>query len=455
MYSLIRTSLEGELRADTLIDLYDSVLETDLTVEERELLSDIKFQLAVGNRPTFEALSVRFPFLKWNYDGAVCYDSVESLVTDLLSFIRSKKNIKVADELSKMSEKIVKHNVVSSEDFESIRELYRSVDYSVKRDPEGCLESVKAEYLVDCERGKDAFIYSYIDEVDRVVGGFESGSLATIFAFVASFKTTMALNIAYRNYMNGKNVVFLSKEVPIKSLLFNILSMHSVVSGKGKSVEHEDIRKYRLNKEDSDYVWEVLFPDLFTDGRGKLYLLDETYFNTWSPLEIEETLLGIDRKSKIDLVIVDYLQLFKFDYFSKKVYDIKEVMNSYVSFFRRMAISFNGRPLNVILLSQANREGWKRAVKNQGCYDLTAISEVNELERSSYYVLSIFTDDALKLSKEAKVQILKNRSGMVSEPFLVRTDVEHYLFGDSLVGTGGSADAGSFDSLDLDAIFKI
>lgn len=83
-----------------------------------------------------------------------------------------------------------------------------------------------------------------------------------------------------------------------------------------------------------------------------------------------------------------------------------------------------------MVAAQANREGWARAVKNQGAYDLRAIAEANELEKSSIVVLSIYTDENLKLAKEANMCLLKNRYGpVIVDPVAIKFDPEMYNVG--------------------------
>ena len=50
--------------------------------------------------------------------------------------------------------------------------------------------------------------------------------------------------------------------------------------------------------------------------------------------------------------------------------------------------------------AQTNREGNKRAEKNKGSYDLQALADLNELERSASYVVFLYTSDDMKLLQE-------------------------------------------------------
>ena len=66
---------------------------------------------------------------------------------------------------------------------------------------------------------------------------------------------------------------------------------------------------------------------------------------------------------------------------------------------------------------QTNREGKKRAARRDGLYDLQAISDLNEIERSSTYCMFLFTSDDSKIVQETKVCMLKHRLGAVlTEP---------------------------------------
>ena len=85
----------------------------------------------------------------------------------------------------------------------------------------------------------------------------------------------------------------------------------------------------------------------------------------------------------------------------------------------------------VLMLSQSSRDGWKEAVRTEGRYRLTALAEANELERASSIVLSVFSSDALKQVKAAKVQLLKHRDGQAwAEPMEVYVDPVYSVFGD-------------------------
>ena len=102
--------------------------------------------------------------------------------------------------------------------------------------------------------------------------------------------------------------------------------------------------------------------------------------------------------------------------------------------------------------AQTNREGWKRAVKRGGVYDLTALAEVNEGERASSVVMSIYVDENMKAAKEAKVQLHKVRFGPgIADPVSVFVDGDAYIFGEEVAGFGAMPSSDDFDALFSDS----
>lgn len=133
-----------------------------------------------------------------------------------------------------------------------------------------------------------------------------------------------------------------------------------------------------------------------------------------------------------------------------------EIINQYISFIRRLGIRFRRdkenptqwRKLTNVVLAQTNRTGWQRAVKNNGRYTLTALSEANELERASSYVVTLFTNEDMKISKEASAQLLKSRYGQtIYEPINIFADPERYIVGEENVSVNNEMSDSMFDQM--------
>ena len=69
------------------------------------------------------------------------------------------------------------------------------------------------------------------------------------------------------------------------------------------------------------------------------------------------------------------------------------------------------------LAVQVNRKGWIKACKSEGKYALDAISDLNEVERSSTYIVFMFTSPDMRMSQETKITLMKHRLGsLIVEP---------------------------------------
>jgi len=77
--------------------------------------------------------------------------------------------------------------------------------------------------------------------------------------------------------------------------------------------------------------------------------------------------------------------------------------------------TMNGAKIGTGFAVQVNRDGWKRAVRNEGKYTLLALSEFHEIERSSTYVVFVYSDSYMMQVNEMKVQMQKHRIGSVMQ----------------------------------------
>ena len=264
--------------------------------------------------------------------------------------------------------------------------------------------------------------------------------------------TTMSLNIAHLNaYELGYNICYLSLETPKEDINWNLLSCHSYSTKfqRYNFVSHAKMRWGTMTADEEDFIFNEVEPDLKNDyidddgntrKRGKVIILDESDFKTFSFGEISSVIEKVDDKlgGKLDCVIVDYIQLCKFSGHGV-TYDANSQINSYVTFFRRLAQNFKKeikedgteevRQLTMILLAQINRSSWQKASRNDGRYDITCLADANELERGSARVFTTYTSEDLKARKSAQVQILKNRAGQTMyDPVTVYADGEAYVF---------------------------
>ena len=438
------------------------------------LLNSFESSGAFPGKDLFEMV---FPETKGGFSK-----TVEIPITDLrvyiFTVIDARLNDYVHDSISKLNQR-VKDEGINQEISDEFSRLETLSNRNKVKEVELDIDS-KKEY--ELKKLRPTGLQTGIKEIDDRIGGMSEGTVTTIAGFVANFKTTFAVNIAHINaYYLGYNIVYISLETPKQDMNWNLLSCHSFIQdapgfGKFNFVGHDKMRHCLMTADEEDFIFNVVEPDLKNDyigddgkthKRGKIIILDESDFNTFSFSEITSVLEKVDDEldGHLDAVIVDYIQLCKFSG-SGYTADTNSQINAYVTFFRRLSQNFrkvvdaNGKEdtkqLVMILLAQLIRGGWQKASRNNGKYDLTALADANEVERGSYRIFTTYTTEEMKGRKSAQVQILKNRSGQTMyEPAVVYADGEAYVFADEDSQAGNTFGSGTFDgTASIDSAFS-
>lgn len=406
-----------------------------------------------GQTPSRDLFCKMFPETKTFLEDP---NIVEISVNDLKVYIFNLVDLRVNDYISKRLEELnkkVKTVGITAEIADEFQKLQRLSNRNKAKDID---INISGRSNYEDLKLRPSGMETGIKEVDEKIGGMDEGTVTVIAGFTSQFKTTWALNIAHRNaYKNNYNIAYFSLETKKQDIYWNLLSRHSYEGHLSKFdfVGHDKMRRCLLTPEQEDYVFDVVEKDLYspytipgTDeqvDRGRVVLLDESDFESFSFGEITSVLEMVDKKlnGRLDCVIVDYIQLCKFSGEGVVSNETSQI-NAYVSFFRRLSQNFkkevapdgtvHTRQLIVILLSQIRRDAWRRAVNKKGVYDITCMSDASELEKSAFRIFTTFTSEEMKARKIAQVQILKNRSGMtmVEEPCTVFAHGEAYVFCD-------------------------
>ena len=428
-----------------------------------------------GYFPSQNLLEMQFPELKGELDNVQVIPITDFRVY-LFNFLDSRVNSYIHDRMAQLNEQVKKKGITEeiTKEFDKLQKISnrnKAKDVDINIDSKSVYNEMKLKPLG---------LITGIKSIDERIGGMNPGTVTTIAGFTSQYKTTFALNIARINsYYKGYNIAYLSLETPKNDMNWNLLSCHSYEAhlSKFSFVGHDRMRQCKLTQDEEDFIFNEVEPDLHSTmknaagedvPRGRIVFLDESDFDSFSFGEISAVLEKVDDELKsvtgfgLDAVIVDYIQLCKFSG-SGMTSDANAQINSYVTFFRRMAQNFrkevdsNGketvRQLTMILLSQINRDNWRRARNNEGRYDITCLADANELERGSYRVFTTYTNEDLKGRKSAQVQILKNRTGQTMyDPSVVYADGESYTFmdEDGMTQTFG----GNNGQMTIDAAFS-
>lgn len=394
--------------------------------------------------PTELIFLTKFPEYKIQYSESVILDS-DSLTFYKKEFIERHKNLAISRRLLSMADSVVEKGL----NYDQVEELRSYITDSRSTETAELTDLEEYELALKTQSG----FKIYIPQLDNVIGSIEKGFLTTIAGYAGNYKSTLALNIATKSARDGKNVVYFSLEMPKRDVMYNVWSCYS---GEPKfshnPIPHDAIRKGKLSDEEKSHLFNVVIPDYNQVVKPNLHILDESDIGDFSEGVIRDLLYSIDDEKPIDIIFVDHVGLSKY-YVKNKSVSAGEAINSYVSIFRRLAVNFrkdgdNYRQVAVVLLSQTNRQGWLKARKSQGRYQLNGLSESNELERSSAIVITTYVDDDLSLSHEAAVCLLKSRFGAtIQEPVTTYCDPRVYAYGERSVLSSDQLDVNMFDSL--------
>lgn len=422
--------------------------------------------------PTQEVFLLKFPQYRSQLEDTASF-SIADLRSYRLQFITRHQNISASKMFYKFAN-IAAVEGVTQEMVEAVRKQTKFDD-----EIEESSMSFRERYMKSMQ--DNSGLKTYVEQVDEVIGSISKGSVCTIAGFTGSFKTTWAVNMAVKNALEGKNIVYISLEVTKEQIEYSVFSLFSTDSRFSKlgyqPLNHLNIRQNNLREDDLNFLCDVLEPEYRKVIEPNFHILDESKFKTFSESEIIDILYKLDDEKPIDAVFFDHAGLFAFKSPLYNSGNVGVAINKYVSFIRELSIDFrhvNGekRSIASVLLAQTNRTGYNKAKqqyrkltqvsrpgdKNHSVinqtegYSLTALSDANELERCSSTVLSVYTDDILKQAKQAYVQILKTRYCNSVPPISVSIEPEVYKFGGDASVEESQLSANLIDNLSVCSI---
>lgn len=293
------------------------------------------------------------------------------------------------------------------------------------------LEDMHSEEILNKVEYSGEGAMTGISDLDNILYSIPLGVMACMFAGRSMGKSTFVDNFVYLNTVQKDyNGLYFSLEIPRDTIYLRLLSRHSYHMNPSKAIPFAKIRRGFLDDSDKGILIEVE-KDLKKNQKGRLRILDMSSGIDFNPLEFGGFLESIYKKDPFNLVTFDYIQLVKFSTFKGiSEYDLQ---NKLVAILRQKTVSIGGgNTLITLILSQANQDGIERAIKRKGKFDLRAVAEANEINKSCPIVMSLYLDDVLRSSSEIKFQLLKNREGeLIEEPGVSFFDPAHIMMGES------------------------
>jgi replicative DNA helicase len=295
-----------------------------------------------------------------------------------------------------------------------------------------------------------------IDDIDCLIGGFTAGKIMVVAAPPGCFKTSFSINFitcGLTEYEEENNTLVLSLELPPNEMYWKIIKRYSYKEKWG--VDIKAVLKGLLADSEKEQLFNIV-EKFNKDLKSKLYIqgLDDIGHNN-SIIELRQQLIGYIEKYNIKTIVIDYMQIFKSLRFSGYK-DEYAMQNDVVIMLHVISSIYNTR---IMLLSQMNRDGIKKANKNGGRFSMENLAEVNALERYGYYIVTLFANQELKSSNQFKFQLLKHRDGFtIEEPKCAFVIPEYFVLGrndeftfDKMVGIDESKIENSTDNfLDLE-----
>ena len=286
-------------------------------------------------------------------------------------------------------------------DFEEI--MQRTIDYAEKA-------FKKSEDVIGIKTG--------LSDFDKKIGGLHKSDLIIIAGRPSMGKTAFATNIASnisKEFENKKNVLFFSLEMSSEQLATRLL-------GELAEISSENIRTGNLSKKDFGKILSS------SDDLKKLNLfIDDTPALTISSIRTRARRLK--RKSGLDLIILDYLQLVNGE--SKKINDNRvQEISDITRGLKTIAKEFD---IPVVALSQLSRKVEDREEKRPQLADLRESGSIEQdadlvvfLYREEYYLArteppegtdkhEIWTNKMEKVHNVAEAIIAKHRHGPISK----------------------------------------
>ena len=234
----------------------------------------------------------------------------------------------------------------------------------------------------DFQSGKSNGIPTGFPTLDKYLYGLNPGMVYVVGARTSVGKTTLATNIAYTAAAKGFKVGFLTVEMSASDIADKLLCMSAKVpmsnflSGKITANEGAKIEDASLKVGQLPIVFtEIKSADLAT---------------------LELSLMRLVKVDNVQLVILDYLQLFDVDdgKFRKSFEATKEISKSLKMMARNLEVP-------ILVLSQLNR-----AAPEEGEPELIHIADSDQIARDSDAVMLLFRDGDGHF-----VSLAKNRRG--------------------------------------------
>jgi len=290
----------------------------------------------------------------------------------------------------------------------SIEELKFKIEYDNYQQTIDQIQSLEGEMSDQSEHSMKSIVgktIEYIDNVnehgtglssgfeslDALTSGFRAGSLNVLAGRPSMGKSTLALNIA-NHLSNTKNVLFFSLEMSQVQLMMKMVSCDS-------NIPLTKVEKGSLNDDEQTNFYK----SLAKAGNKNMNIIDKSGL---SVKNIYSTAKKLNSDKKLDIILIDYLQIMKYD----KGREVSELGN----ITRELKYLAKDLEIPIILLSQLSRGVEQRENKRPFMSDLRSSGEI---EQDADMIMFVYRDDYYHDDSpdrgQAELIVAKNRMGQI------------------------------------------
>jgi len=240
---------------------------------------------------------------------------------------------------------------------------------------------------------KDHRLQTGYKNMDNKLTGLKWWDMVIVAARPSMGKTALAMNLAQNIWFNKKSVAIFSLEMSKEQLTDRMIA-------SAMGIDSWKLQKWELEDSEFSKIWEAM--EML--GEADIYIDDSA---GWNLVDLKSKARRLKMESRLDLIIIDYLQLMTNGNSMNRVQEVSEISRWIKSLARELDVP-------IIALSQLSRAVESRPDKRPVLSDLR---ESWSIEQDADIVMMIYREDYYDEFSERKgitdIFIRKNRNGPI------------------------------------------
>lgn len=240
---------------------------------------------------------------------------------------------------------------------------------------------------------KEHRLQMWFQSMDNKLGWLKGWDMVIVAARPSMWKTALSLNLAQNIGFNKKSVAIFSLEMSKEQLTDRMIA-------SAMGIDSWKLAKWELEDEEFAKIGEAM--EKLSDA--EIYIDDSAW---WNLIDLKSKARRLKMESRLDLIIIDYLQLMTSGNTMNRVQEVSEISRGIKSLARELNVP-------IIALSQLSRAVESRPDKRPVLSDLR---ESGSIEQDADIVMMIYRDDYYDEFSEkpwvTDIFIRKNRNGPI------------------------------------------